>query len=471
MAARLYGDSLGGHDPTQVGRVVKQVNDLDVTKLGFDDTLDLIKGPRPLTLVTVSTRRAQSPVEIVEEGPADDTSADNSADTMTARTPGQPTTAEEADGTALPPQAATGPGVTPEPSSGAPDNLVTPESVKAMASYLGIDEMSEPHLMPVAARALTEPLPPGWEERLSPESAEPYYVELATGVTSSEHPSDQHYREFLQEARQTPAPADASSIMEFTDPETLLPYSYDFAATVSTAAVDESPPRLEASGMSRSEQLFPDARSGEGQDLAHERAMDGYNKLQRAAVKEANAGANTAARRRVKTRMKQKGVKVVKFNSRSSKPAEKVLSLSKDYKLVQWGDALHQPSTTLKITKDVKVEYGRVLVPERHRNKHALVTECFERPWRAFNIVDGKRSYDFYCVESTGSTCLAIAAINAARGLSGKSTRPGHLLWRAARMHVRSLALLRYDDDDTVFPQVALRRVLAEALAPAPGLE
>ena len=58
MAARLYGDSLGCHCPTQIGRVVKQVNDQDVTKLGFDDTLDLIKGPRPLTLVTVSTRRA-----------------------------------------------------------------------------------------------------------------------------------------------------------------------------------------------------------------------------------------------------------------------------------------------------------------------------------------------------------------------------------------------------------------------------
>ena len=51
----------------------------------------------------------------------------------------------------------------------------TPEMVREMAHYLGIDEQNEVHLLPIAHDALVEELPKGWEERLSPTDGVPYY--------------------------------------------------------------------------------------------------------------------------------------------------------------------------------------------------------------------------------------------------------------------------------------------------------
>ena len=61
---------------------------------------------------------------------------------------------------------------------------VTPDAVKDMCEYLGINIYSEPHLIHIAKQALEDPLPLGWEEQRD-ENGHDIYVQLETGEVSS----------------------------------------------------------------------------------------------------------------------------------------------------------------------------------------------------------------------------------------------------------------------------------------------
>ena len=49
------------------------------------------------------------------------------------------------------------------------DVLVTPEAIKEMCEYLGINIYTEPHLISIAKAALEAPLPAGWVESVAPD--------------------------------------------------------------------------------------------------------------------------------------------------------------------------------------------------------------------------------------------------------------------------------------------------------------
>jgi hypothetical protein len=238
LAGRLYAQLL---EPLAADyeRIVSHVNGIDVTAVGFDETLSLIKGPRPLVVRT----------EIRKRLPLDNSTAEYAepladGSILPLNTPLPPVTEETLSdlGAASPSQSqhASMPSVETAVSTQLttpdriPENAAahpTPEMVREMAHYLGIDDQEEVHLLPIAHNALVEELPKGWEERLSPTDGAPYYVELATGKVSDEHPADGHFRKVLEHVRTT-SPADASSShhgeMKFFDADAQQHYTYNF---------------------------------------------------------------------------------------------------------------------------------------------------------------------------------------------------------------------------------------------------
>ena len=555
MAARLYGDAILLPPPEGHERIVWQVNTIDVAELGFDETLSLIKGPRPLVLRTVIHKRG---LPDNSAGEYEDTLADGSL--VDLQTPLPPVTEEtlsdlatspsprDASPTTLEPAHMVLELATPAPAEDpAAAQMLTPESVREMARYLGIHEDKEVHLLPIARSALLETLPAGWEERVSSGSEVPYFVEVATGRTSVEHPADGHYRSYLEEARAT-SPRDAADAdpgeMQFFDSETQQNYTHNFrtgqsyigsvtddyedhpaeanAGTVSAAvlafaklpdaAVGRTPGASASDSMmgltpdklleagrnvhsddSGSKQLFPSspapAPGGPAvatspmahldnsmnttqtqpqrevvQIQANNRGLELENELQREARKEANTIARAATRQRAKARLKEGGLNVIKFAARNHKPADKIIVLSKDTQYLQWGDSVDKLSTSIDLKTIVRVEYGDIQVSQRAAGKHAIITTALDEPWQTFFLWDGKRSYDFYVPQESGGTSKAIMAvvgINAARGVSGRSTRTGHFLWKAARMHLRTMAWHSHGDDS----HSAMRRVLVAVLS------
>ena len=232
MAARLYAQLLDPLDPNYE-RIVSHVNGVDVAAVGFDETLRLIKGPRPLVVRTVIRKRppldnsAGEYAELLADGSilSLNTPLASVAEETLSDLGASPNPRDSAE-TAAVTQSDT-PDHVPESITAHP----TPEMVREMAQYLGIDEQQEVHLLPIAHSALVEELPDGWEERLSPTDGVPYYVELATGRVSGEHPADDHYRQLLAHFRTT-SPANAADDfhgeMEFFDPDAQQHYTYNF---------------------------------------------------------------------------------------------------------------------------------------------------------------------------------------------------------------------------------------------------
>jgi hypothetical protein len=108
--------------------------------------------------------------------------------------------------------------------------VVTPEAIKDMCEYLGINIYTEPHLTHIAKAALEAPLPEGWVESHAPDG-EPEYLHVATGDTQGEHPLDGEFLHQVTVARQQRG-EEAVSI--FSDPWLKLidsegvPYYYNF---------------------------------------------------------------------------------------------------------------------------------------------------------------------------------------------------------------------------------------------------
>ena len=83
------------------------------------------------------------------------------------------------------------------PASEAP----TDEEIADYAIYLGMDPVADRELLYIAEWALTAPLPDGWTEHNDASGNEFYYNQM-TGVSTYEHPLDEHYRSYYRQIKQ-----------------------------------------------------------------------------------------------------------------------------------------------------------------------------------------------------------------------------------------------------------------------------
>jgi len=131
----------------------------------------------------------------------------------------------------------------------AKDSPPTPEEVREMAKYFGIQARDEVELMDVAKAAVNAPLPPEWEE-YEDDDGEVYFYNKLTKKTSEHHPLDGYFLELVRQRRvellkRTKEDRnyklsdydlfDESFVplpwMEFTDPKTGKHYYYDFTTS------------------------------------------------------------------------------------------------------------------------------------------------------------------------------------------------------------------------------------------------
>lgn len=71
---------------------------------------------------------------------------------------------------------------------------VDEEKLREYAEYLGINAATETHLLWIAERCMSAPLPRGWEEFLDDDSGKTYFHNQAKSETAWEHPLDSHVR-------------------------------------------------------------------------------------------------------------------------------------------------------------------------------------------------------------------------------------------------------------------------------------
>ena len=108
--------------------------------------------------------------------------------------------------------------------------VVTPDAIKEMCEYLGINLYTEPHLASIAKAALEAPVPEGWRETTGP-SGEVEFVHTETGETTSEHPLD---GEFMHQVQRERLQHGDSGVSLFSEPwfklldEEGVPYYYNF---------------------------------------------------------------------------------------------------------------------------------------------------------------------------------------------------------------------------------------------------
>ena len=72
--------------------------------------------------------------------------------------------------------------------------------VAEYAQYVGIDLVSERHLLWIAEEGLKAPLPEGWSEAID-QDGNPYFFHCETNETSWEHPLDAYYKEQVEKHR------------------------------------------------------------------------------------------------------------------------------------------------------------------------------------------------------------------------------------------------------------------------------
>eukprot|EP00951_Prasinocladus_malaysianus_P033226 scaffold327612_cov42-Prasinocladus_malaysianus.AAC.1 len=61
--------------------------------------------------------------------------------------------------------------------------------VKEMVEFMGIDPVTEPHLLWLAKLNVLEALPPGWQEQEMP-GGDIVYLNVEHGFTTADHPND-----------------------------------------------------------------------------------------------------------------------------------------------------------------------------------------------------------------------------------------------------------------------------------------
>lgn len=76
------------------------------------------------------------------------------------------------------------------------------EEIRDYAVYLGMNPVEDAHLFYIAEWALTVPLPDGWTEHSDNQGNE-FYFNAMTGVSTYEHPLDEHYRSYYRQIKVT----------------------------------------------------------------------------------------------------------------------------------------------------------------------------------------------------------------------------------------------------------------------------
>eukprot|EP00741_Cyanophora_paradoxa_P007099 tig00001086_g6870.t1 len=89
----------------------------------------------------------------------------------------------------------------PAPAAPAAAKVCTPDEVRDMAGFLGIDVEREAHLLWIARDTLLAALPAPWSE-LEDEQGCPYYHNALTGATTRQHPLDAPTRGKLRRVRE-----------------------------------------------------------------------------------------------------------------------------------------------------------------------------------------------------------------------------------------------------------------------------
>jgi len=74
------------------------------------------------------------------------------------------------------------------------------EEIRDYAVYLGMNPAEDAHLFYIAEWALTVPLPDGWTEHNDNQGNE-FYFNAMTGVSTYEHPLDEHYRSYYRQIK------------------------------------------------------------------------------------------------------------------------------------------------------------------------------------------------------------------------------------------------------------------------------
>mmetsp|Transcript_25840 Transcript_25840/g.66504 ORF Transcript_25840/g.66504 Transcript_25840/m.66504 type:complete len:423 (-) Transcript_25840:113-1381(-) len=98
--------------------------------------------------------------------------------------------------------------------------------VKEMVDFMGIDPVSESHLMWLAKMNVLEALPHGWQEQEMPDGSI-VYLNLDEGRSTTEHPNDREYKEILVRERTRQVPY-----------KSIQPDYYEWPVTYHKKAVD-----------------------------------------------------------------------------------------------------------------------------------------------------------------------------------------------------------------------------------------
>lgn len=98
----------------------------------------------------------------------------------------------------------------------------TEEEVQNYAEWLGMDPEADADLMYLAREGLKAPLTDGWKPCQNAEG-EIFYFNFETGESSWDHPSDETYRNLVQEKKREKAARGAAGARDFVAPKSAVP--------------------------------------------------------------------------------------------------------------------------------------------------------------------------------------------------------------------------------------------------------
>jgi hypothetical protein len=501
IAARTY-PMIFGHLQNDSGHlVVLEVNNQDVSHVGFDGTLNLMKdSARPLTLKMMSMEKfvallgGELEVDCTPAGPSSisyqvvkehhrsiasvqstpDGQYDDAHVHLYERigAPATETTLSlprgksgSANGIEISRRDTGNIAVIP--------NLLTPTNVVEMARYLGIDSVNEPHLLHVAHDALLAELPPGWVEEIDAAGL-PYYVDAVANRTSRSHPADEYYVQLLEQKRAKGSPADNfDTSIGFWEADG-SPYTYDFCSDSmlepelpQSWTQSQPPPRIPPSPVgqqhdtkylsrSPSQPLHPVVATSDAKQSLND-GSDGGNpahlqmrlqSLQAHGQKIRKIAIGRARRNLIS------GVDVVKFNFGRKSQSVKKLWLSTDKIVLMWAGKREFAGTTSVALADVcDCTFGACTENFRKHGLQSLQTgQCF-------SLHIKKRTFDFGCKHPKTARQVVLAIRNL---MSIESVSEGSLLWMAARWHLERRILQSGHTRSRLSEVVELTQVLRE---------
>lgn len=86
------------------------------------------------------------------------------------------------------------------------ERVPTEEEVNEYAEFLGLDPATEPHLLWIAKEGVVAQVPPPWKA-CTENGDDVFYFNFETGDSVWEHPSDEKYRQLVEDHRNKPPPS------------------------------------------------------------------------------------------------------------------------------------------------------------------------------------------------------------------------------------------------------------------------